>query len=136
MQLYTGCHPDNIDDVRTKFSSCVADVAQWCAVVSISPSSDEFGQNRDHAVRRHWLLKTSTYKQIGSKVIRPVSVVRVLGVLLDTELTTKPHVAKTAATCIYRLRGLRRFDAELAKTLPFVSSWLSSHRGWTTATRL
>jgi hypothetical protein len=48
------------------------------------------------------------FLQIGSEVIRPVSVVRVLGVLLDAELTMKPHIAKTAATCFYHLRRLRQ----------------------------
>jgi hypothetical protein len=46
--------------------------------------------------------------QIGSEVIQPASPVRVLGVLLDAELTMKPHIAKTAATCFYHLRRLRQ----------------------------
>jgi hypothetical protein len=103
------CHPDNINDMRTKLSTCVADVAQWCASRRLQMNSDKteiiWFASHAHSAR---LAAQDCSLQIGSEVIRPVSVVRVLGVLLDAELTMKPHIAKTAATCFYHLRRLRQ----------------------------
>jgi hypothetical protein len=44
--------------------------------------------------------------QIGDDVIRPVNVVRDLGVLLDSELTMKEHVTKISTVCFFHLRRL------------------------------
>jgi len=49
--------------------------------------------------------------QVGTVSIQPSSVVRDLGVYMDSELTMKEHVAKIAAACLYhipRLRQVRR----------------------------
>jgi hypothetical protein len=45
---------------------------------------------------------------VGSDVIKPVSVVRDLGVLLDQELSMKPHISKVTSTCFYQLRRLKQ----------------------------
>ena len=46
--------------------------------------------------------------EIGATVVKPTDVIRDLGVLLDSELTTKRHVSKTVSTCFYHLRRLRQ----------------------------
>jgi len=47
--------------------------------------------------------------QVGTSNIhvQPSSVVRDLGVYMDSELTMKEHVAKIAAACFYHIRRLR-----------------------------
>ena len=68
--------------------------------------------------------------QIGSESIKPSTVVRDLGVLLDAELTMKRHVATVAALCFYlflRLRQIRRrVGAEVTTrlVLAFITSRL------------
>ena len=44
---------------------------------------------------------------IGSKSVKPVGVVRDLGVLIDAELSMREHVSQTMRTCFYHLRRLR-----------------------------
>jgi hypothetical protein len=61
--------------------------------------------SHEHSAR---LAAQDCSMQVGSKVIRPVSVVRVPGVLLDAELTMVSRIAKTATTCFYLLRRLRQ----------------------------
>ena len=43
-------------------------------------------------------------------------VVRDLGVLFDSELTMKKHIAKVAAVCFFHIRRLRQIAAVSAKT--------------------
>ena len=58
------------------------------------------------------LNKDDLCLSLGSIVINPSETVRDLGVLLNSELTMRPHIARTASTCfvhLRRLRQLRRF---------------------------
>jgi hypothetical protein len=109
MQLYVSCHPDNINDVRLQLSACAADVSKWCASRRLQMNSDKteivwFGS-------RAQLAKLAVHDcslQIGAETVQPASAARVLGVLLDSELTMKSHIAGTASACFYHLRRLRQ----------------------------
>ena len=109
MQLYASCSSATIDNVRLQLSTCVADVARWCESRRLRMNSDKtevvwFGS-------RATLAKSSAHDrslQIGSETITPASSARLLGVLLDAELTMKPHIARTAVTCFYHLRRIRQ----------------------------
>jgi hypothetical protein len=46
--------------------------------------------------------------QIGAETVQPASAALVLGVLLDSELTMKSHIAGTASVCFHHLRRLRQ----------------------------
>jgi hypothetical protein len=52
---------------------------------------------------------------IGSDVIQPHSVVRDLGVWLDSELTLHHHITKLAAVCFHNLRRLRQLRRRLGQ---------------------
>ena len=59
-------------------------------------------------------------------VINPSETVRDLGVLLDSELTMRPHIARTASTCfchLRRLHQLRRF-ADQSTTQRLISAFV------------
>ena len=62
--------------------------------------------------------------------MKPIDVVRDLGVLHDSELTMKRHVSKTVSTCFYHLRRLRQLRRHVD-----IDSWclLSSSVDSTTA---
>ena len=45
---------------------------------------------------------------VADVTIQPVSVVRYLGVWLDSELSMKTHINKTVIICFYQLRRLIR----------------------------
>ena len=94
-QLYDSCRLDDVSRVRSKMSSCVADVSQWCESRRLQLNTDKteviwFGSranlNKLHSQEHHI--------QISSEIIIPTSVVRDLGVQLDSELSMKQHIRK------------------------------------------
>jgi len=59
--------------------------------------------------------------EIGATVVKPIDVVRDLGVLLQSELTMKRPVSKMVSTCFYHL-CLTRVSADLTRlrqTVPY-----------------
>ena len=45
--------------------------------------------------------------RVGNDIIEPATVVRDLGVLLDSELSLKKHISKIASVCYFHLRRLK-----------------------------
>ena len=115
-QLYDSSSPDDISELRTRLSSCVGDVIRWCAQRRL-----QLNCNKTEVI---WFGSRASLKKIsgqdrtltvGDEIIHPSSVVRDLGVLLDSELTMKQHVAKVAASCFYHLRRLRQVRRRLGQ---------------------
>ena len=103
-QLYDSCRLDDVSRVRSQMSSCVADVSQWCESRRLQLNTDKteviwFGSranlNKLHSQEHHI--------QISSEIIIPTSVVRDLGVQLDSELSMKQHIRKVATTCFFSI---------------------------------
>ena len=59
-------------------------------------------------------LPTSCRRSTGT-TINPSDVVRDLGVLFDSELTMKKHIAKVAAVCFFHIRRLRQTRRRVGK---------------------
>ena len=53
-------------------------------------------------IRKSRLVDLSLH--VGAETINPVSSVRDLGVVLDDELTTKPHINKVTSVAFYHIR--------------------------------
>jgi hypothetical protein len=66
--------------------------------------------------------------QIGSDTIVPATVVRVLGVQLDAELSVKAYITKTTASCLYHLRRLRQIRRRVGEdvTARLVQAFITS----------
>jgi hypothetical protein len=130
-QLYNSCQLKDIDVLRSRLSRCIADVALWCASRRLQLNTEKtdfiwFGSRAN--LKK--LCDRDCSLQVGPDTIQPSTVVRNLGVLFDSELSMKQHVAKVAATCFYHLRRLRqirrRVGAEVTTqlVLAFITSRL------------
>jgi hypothetical protein len=110
MKLYASCLPDNVGGVMSLLSTCAAEIAQWCASHRLQMNSDK----KTDLILFGWhvnLARLATHDcslQIGSDTIVPATVVLVLGVQLDAELSMKAYITKTTASCLYHLRRLRQ----------------------------
>jgi hypothetical protein len=108
-QAYTDSRLSGIDDVRSRLHDCIADVGGWCSSrrLQLNESKTElawFGK-KSHLAKLADMDNTVT---VGVNTIQPTTVVRDLGVLLDSELSMKQHVSKVTSTCFYQLRRLRQ----------------------------
>jgi len=106
-QLYDSSSPADAESVRDSLTSCVSEVAKWCASRRLQVNDDKtemiwFGS------RSNWakLRRINPLLQVGTSNKQPSSVVQDLGVYMDLELMMKEHVAKIAAACFYHIRRL------------------------------
>jgi len=108
-QLFASAKLDHIANLRQQLGNYVMDVRRWCASRRLQLNSDKteaiwFGS-------RAYIDKLSSQDltlTIGETTINTTDVVRNLGVLLDSQLSMKQHVAKVASVCFYHIRRLRQ----------------------------
>ena len=105
-QLYTHILPGHEVVSLHKLASCISELQEWCSShrLQLNAAKTEliwFGS-------RAALQKSSADRSltVDSVVIRPTDVFRNLGVLLDSEVTMKPHI--NLSTCFYHFRRLRQ----------------------------
>jgi len=110
-QLYASCRPEDFNDLQTRLSNCITDLAQWCASHRLQLNADKteaiwFGSRAN--LRK--LANHDCSVCVGSESIQPATVVRDLGTYLDAELTINQHDSKIAATSFFHLCRLRQIS--------------------------
>jgi len=83
--------------------------AQWCSSRCLQLNADKM--ETFLVGSRANITKLATQDQsllISSEMIKPTTIVRDLGVLLDSELSMKHHVTKLVVVCHYHLRHLQQ----------------------------
>ena len=92
-----------VSDVCRKLERCVSAVHDWCTrrrLQLCNPSKTEliwFGSSAN--LER--LIDINVNIHLGQAVIHPTDCVRDLGVLLDSSLSMRQHIAKTTSTCFF-----------------------------------
>jgi hypothetical protein len=114
-QAYAHTTVDKIATATSSLEKCVADVADWCASrrLQLNAAKTEIAWFGSRTNLRNIAENEARCLQIGADVIKPVDVVRDLGVLLDSELSMKQHVAKITIMCFFHLRRLRQVRRSL-----------------------
>jgi hypothetical protein len=97
----------NVTSTIQTLLQCIESIHKWCASsrLQLNPSKTEviwFGTKA--SLKK--MENTDLSLHVGNDVIEPVSVVRDLGVSLDSELTLKKYVSKVVSVCYYHLRRL------------------------------
>jgi len=120
-QLYDSCKPCDAPALRIKMLQCISEVSRWMASnrLKLNPSKTEFMWCSTSHQRQH--IDEITPFSFEGTLIRPVSSVRILGVMLDSDLSMSSHVSRTVSTCFFQLRRLksirRSLPLEAAKTV-------------------
>jgi len=106
--------PDGVSAVCRVLEHCVHDVQTWCSSrrLQLNPTKTEliwFGSQ----VNLEHLARTDVSVCVGQTVIQPSDRVRDLGVILDSSLSMRQHIANVTSTCFFHLRRLRKIGKVL-----------------------
>ena len=101
-QLIEYTTASNIPNAIMKLQNCVESIHEWCRSrrLQLNPAKTEliwFGSKASLKKTIH--LDLNLY--IGSDVIKPVGVVRDIGVFLDAELNMDQHVKTVVRSCFF-----------------------------------
>ena len=118
MQLLAKTLPQHLDSCRQELEDCTAAIHDWCRArkLQLIPDKTEliwFGS-------KHLLQKIPPEKSsilVCSVQVSPVSFVRNLGVLLDSQLDIKSHINSIVSAGFYYLRRLRQVRQILSRDL-------------------
>jgi Reverse transcriptase (RNA-dependent DNA polymerase) len=108
MQRLASGSLSSVPVIASTLPSCFADVGTWCASkrLQLNASKTEvmwFGTA--NGLRKLPTVSGRIYA--GIEIVKPVLVVRNLGVLIDAELTMRDKISKTCQSCFFHLRRLR-----------------------------
>src|SRR6218665_1085559 len=136
-QLYTWGHPSSDGLQRRRMELGVEQIAEWMLSNRLCLNSEKTEFLWCATSRRCSHLDTGALSVCGS-LIRPVAVARDLGVMLQSDLSMKDHVARTVSSCFRQLRLLKGcikslpFEAARAAVAAFVTSQVDRSAGWST----
>ena len=108
-QAYDHCEISAIPSLLARLSSCIDDLAQSFASLrlQLNPSKTEFIWFASHS-NLPKIPDNCQSIRICESTVRSTDTVRDLGVFLDSELSMKHHISKTASACFFHLRRLRQ----------------------------
>jgi len=106
-QIYGSCSPSHVDDLSSReiidersstISGCVNDVADYMQSIrlQLNPGKTELLWCTTSRLQNR--LPTATLT-VGSSTISPVSLVRDLGIIVDSDLVMRTHVCQTVSRC-------------------------------------
>jgi len=129
MQMYKSVQLEDIDSTRQQLALGVKRIQEWCASYRLQLNAAKtellwFGSRAN-------LQKISGMElgfSVGSDYISPSTVIRNLGVYLDSQLTMKQHISHVTKVCFYQLRRLRQIRRYLGPdtTARLVSAFILS----------
>jgi len=113
-QLSGSSNPGNVTAVCRVLEYCIDDVQVWCSSrrLQLNPDESELMLFVSQ-VNLERLASTDVSVHVGQTVIQPSDRVRDLGVILDSSLSTRQHIAKVASTCFFHLRRLGKIGKVL-----------------------
>jgi len=105
-QIYGSCLPAAISSLSTDISLAVDDVSSWMRSNRLQLNAEKTEVMWCASARRQSQLPRCPITVAGASV-EPVSVVRDLGVYIDSDLGAATHVRRTVSRCFAALRQLR-----------------------------
>ena len=113
-QLYDACCPAETTELQTRLSVCLDDVASWMSAnrLQLNPAKTEL---LCCSSLRRTVQPPSDRVMISGSDIRPASVVRDLGVWINSGVTMSTHISKVVASCFAILRQLCSIHRSLTR---------------------
>jgi hypothetical protein len=105
-QVYASCPPTSTAELQRRLSACLDDVILWMRSNRLQLNTSKTEILWCATGRRQHQVPTDDVR-VGSDLVTPVSSVRNLGIYVDSDVSMRTHVIKTAAACFAVLRRLR-----------------------------
>ena len=105
-QIYGSCQPHNTSSLSANLTRCTTAVADWMQCNRLQLNADKTDVMWCSTARRVFSLPSDPVNIAGTDV-QPVSTVRDLGVLIDSDLGAASHVRLIVSRCFSALRQLR-----------------------------
>jgi len=103
---------DDVTEIVSWLESCIIDICTWCGAKRLQLSADKTGLMWfGPASQLHRLPSHNNSINVNQCVVKPLTVVRDLGVWFDAELSLRSHVSRVVQTwflprCMQCRRGL------------------------------
>ena len=105
-QVYGFSLPSASQELQTRISTCIDDVAAWMRSYPLRLNTTKTEVLWSATSRRQHQLPQSPLRVVADQVT-PSQVVRDLGIYIDADVSMRSHVMKTASSCFAVLRQLR-----------------------------
>jgi hypothetical protein len=105
-QVYAFCPPMSTAELQRRLSLCLDDIISWMRSNRLQLNTTKTEVLWCATGRRQHQLPTEDVR-VGTDLVTPVSSVRNLGIYIDSDVSMRTHVNKTAASCFAVLRRLR-----------------------------
>ena len=108
-QLMAHLTINDIPSVATRLQNCIEVIQVWCNSrrLQLNPTKTEliwFGRSKTNSKK---IADLDLNLYIRPDIIKPVNVVRDLGVYLDSELSMEHHISTVVRACFFHLRRLK-----------------------------
>jgi len=95
-----------MDVMQLQLSACLDDVSAWMVANRLQLNQNKTKVLWCSSARRQYQIPTNSV-QVGSMSVQPVSTVKNLGVLLDTDVRMHTHVTAVIRACFASLQQIR-----------------------------
>ena len=118
---------NNVAATIQTLQQCIKAIHQWCSSKTTSAESiEDCSYLVWHITQFEKDGRLRSQPTCGNDTIRPATVVRDLGVLLDSELLLKKHISKVASICYFHVRRLKPIRRILGRQITTSLVTLSS----------
>jgi hypothetical protein len=118
IQLYVEVTVAEVHSALNRLRDCTSDIKDWCSSrrLQLNDVKTDLAWFGSHA-NLIKLANVDCSLSVGDIEVEPSTVVRDLGVLLDSELTLKQHISKVASCCYYHIRRLRQVSRFVSRDI-------------------
>ena len=114
-QIYGRCDPAMTKMLEASLIACLEDVSVWMRSNRLQLNASKTEVMWVGSKRKQHLLPDCPLRVVDSDV-KPVSVVRDLGIYLNNDLSMDAHISKTVSSCFGALRTIRTIKDSLPRS--------------------
>jgi len=109
-QIHGSCSPLSTDQLQSSISACIDDVAGWMASNRLQLNASKTEIMWCSSVRRQSQQSTSQFR-VCNDLVTPSTVVRDLGIYMDSNVSMCSQVARTVSNCFFHTETTEKYPS-------------------------